>query len=211
MVGHVQCRQSHLCQRHRWQENWVGRLVPRPHRLAIPDQTRYNALKSAGYSPILVDSCLLSGQVRYAGFFKKLSGAPTFAAYHGVSTATHQAKFNSWTTIGYLPVSSSVVSVGGQRQYTAIYKKKSQGSILVCSQLTTAAYQQAYNDNISAGRRVAYLNGYNHAGKAYIIAIFNSCHAQRRTLSPWHEQQQVSDRVQQRQSCRKVDQHCDGL
>lgn len=136
-------------------------------------QSIFTYLKGLGYKPVMVDSYLLNGKVRYAGYFKKVSG-PLFAGYHGASTATHQSKFDAWIKLGYLPTSLSVVSVNGQRKYTAIYKKESQGSILVRSQLTTAAYQKAYNDNIKAGRRVAYLNGYNHAGKAYLVAIFNS-------------------------------------
>ena len=137
-------------------------------------QDKYDTLKGLGYSPVMVDSYLLGGKVRYSGFFKRISGAPLFAGYHGVSTTTHQEKFDAWTKIGYFPVSISVVSVRGQRQYTAIYTRKSQGSILVRSQLTTKQYQKAFDDNLAAGRRVAYLNGYYHRRKSYIIAIFNS-------------------------------------
>lgn len=136
-------------------------------------QARYNLLKQLKYKPVMVDSYLVNGNVRYAGYFKKTSG-PLFAGYHGASTQTHQTKFNAWTNIGYFPTSLSVVSVNGQRQYTAIYKKQSQGSILVRSQISTAQYQKTYDDNKNAGRRLAYLNGYNHGGKAYLVCIFNS-------------------------------------
>lgn len=137
-------------------------------------QAKFNALKRAKFSPIQVDSYLLGRQVLYSGFFKKVRRGPRFAAYHGVSAATHQARFNRWTRRGFLPTSISVVSVGGQRQYTALYKKKSQGSILVRSQMLVTDYQQAFIDNLRAGRRVAYLNGYRHLGKAYLAVIFNS-------------------------------------
>lgn len=136
-------------------------------------QSVYDRYKRLKYQPITVDSYLYLGEVRYAGYFKKISG-PLFAGYHGATQGTHQSKFNSWIKLGYLPTSLSVVSVNGERRYTAIYKKQSQGSVLVRSTLTTAQYQKAFDDNAKAGRRVAYLNGYNHKGKAYIVAIFNS-------------------------------------
>lgn len=136
-------------------------------------QNKFTSLKGTGFKPVQVDSYLLNGRVRYAGYFKKIFG-PDFAGYHDASAATHQQKFNAWTKIGYFPTSLSVTSVNNERKYTGVYEKKSQGSIIVKSQVTTAQYQKVFDDNIKAGRRPAYLNGYKHAGQAYLVTIFNS-------------------------------------
>ncbi|WP_088889381.1 peptidoglycan DD-metalloendopeptidase family protein [Leptolyngbya ohadii] len=136
-------------------------------------QQRFEDLKKAGYKPVIVDSYLLNGQVRYAGFFKKGFG-PDYAGYHGISAAEHQAKLDDWTEKGFFPTSISVVSVNGQRQYTGIYEKASLGSWQLKSQLKTSQYQETYDDNKEAGRHVAYLNGYKHAGESYLVAIFSS-------------------------------------
>lgn len=136
-------------------------------------QVLYDRLKKGGFRPVMVDSYVYRGKVHYAGYFKKTSG-PSFAGYHGLSQSAHQTKFNTWVKIGYFPTSLSVVSVGGDRKYTAIYEKQSQGSIIVKSTLLVSQYQAAFDANNAKGRRVAYLNGYNHNGKAYLVTIFNS-------------------------------------
>jgi hypothetical protein len=46
------------------------------------------------------------------------------------------------------------------------------GSYLLKSFLTEQEYQQQWNDNWTAGRRVAYLSAYNHNGAVRISAVF---------------------------------------
>lgn len=133
----------------------------------------FKRLTRRGYKLMTVDSYLLGRSVRYAGFFKRQSG-PALVAYHGISQSSHQSRFNELTADGFLPTSLSVVSINGQRRYTGLYKKQSQGSILVRSTMALSDYQEAFDDNLGKGRRPAYLNGYTHNGKAYIVSIFNS-------------------------------------
>lgn len=134
-------------------------------------QARFTEWTGKGYRPIIVESYLEGGSPRYAAVFKK-SGGPATSAYHGVSAAAHQQKFDQLSAQGYVPRAVSVISSGGLK-YTALYEKGG-GSFQLKSQLTIAEYQEAFNANRAAGRHVAYLNGYTHGGQAYIAAIFGA-------------------------------------
>lgn len=134
-------------------------------------QTQFDNWTKQGYRPVVVESYLDKG-VRYAVVFKQGPG-PAYSAYHGLTAEQHQAKLDSLTAQGFLPVSISVVSSGG-RKYTGLYHKADVGTWQLKSQLTPAEYQTFFNSNAQAGRRVAYLNAYNHGGAPFIVAIWTS-------------------------------------
>ncbi len=122
-----------------------------PHRRAIPGgiqeahQGRVQAA-SSGELP-----CGEFDPLR--GDFRKDSG-PAFTAYHGVSAADHQKRFNSLTKKGWRPKNISVTSINGKRFYAALYDKGPSGSLLAKSFLTGSQYQQQSNANKSAGRQL---------------------------------------------------------
>jgi hypothetical protein len=134
-------------------------------------QTRFDSLTGSGYRPVIVESYLQSGQVRYAGFFKKTSG-PAFVAYHGLSASAHQTRFESLAQQGYQPRMISVVSAGAALRVTGFYERR-QGEFVLRSQVPIAQYQQVYNENANAGRLPVSLNGYVHNGQPMIAAIFS--------------------------------------
>jgi hypothetical protein len=136
-------------------------------------QQRFNEYVGKGYRPYQVESYGSGNGTRYAVIYRKQSG-PAFKAYHGLSTAEHQQRMDSWTANGYRPRNVSVASAGGQRRYTALYEKVDIGSWQAKSQLTPAEYQQAFDANRQQGRQVVYLNGYVHGGQAYLTAIWSS-------------------------------------
>lgn len=136
-------------------------------------QAKFTQYTKNGFRPLQVESYLSGGRVRYAVIFKKVSG-PRFTAYHGVSAADHQRRFDRLTARGYRPVNLSVVSTSGQRRYTALYERRDLGSWMARSFLSAADYQKQFDANRKAGRQVVYLNGYVHNGKPYFSAIFSS-------------------------------------
>ena len=149
-------------------------------------QNRFATWTGKGYRPVIVESYRDNG-VRYAVVFKKAPG-PLFVAYHGLSAAEHQARVDDLTGAkGFRPVAVSVVNDGGLK-YTGLYEKKDVGGWQLKSQLTPAEYQAAYTANAGAGRRVAYLNGYDVGGSPRIVAIWTSATPaggkQRHGLSP---------------------------
>lgn len=134
-------------------------------------QSVFTTFTSQGFRPVHVESYLQSGSIRYAAIFVRSSG-PAFSAYHGRSADEHQKLFNDLTADGFRPVNISPVSIDGERRYAALYEKRDVGGFFVKSFLTPAEYQTHFDQNIKAGRNLAYLSAYTHGGSPRISAIW---------------------------------------
>lgn len=92
-----------------------------------------------------------NNNVRYAAIWVKKSG-PAFKAYHGLTQASHQNKFNQFTSEGYRLVTRTTVVVNGQQYVTALYDKKDVGSWVAKSYKNQAQTQALMEANKNAGR-----------------------------------------------------------
>ncbi|MEZ4888173.1 MAG: M12 family metallopeptidase [Chitinophagales bacterium] len=126
-----------------------------------------------GYRPHQVEVYTSGNQLKYAVIMVKESGA-AWKAYHGLSAATHQQRFDDYKAQGYKPINVAVASIGGNKSYTAFYTKDNVGSWMLKSSLTAAQYQTEYTANSNAGRKLAYLCAYEHSGTTYFSAIWQS-------------------------------------
>ena len=129
-------------------------------------QKKFTNYTNKGFRPTQVESYRSGNSVRYAVIFKKKSGSK-FVAYHGLSPSQHQKRFNDLTKNGWRPKNISVVSIKGNRIYTALYEKTNIGSYVAKSFMTPSEYQKQFDENAKKGRQVAYLNAYKHKGKQY--------------------------------------------
>ncbi|MEL6461409.1 MAG: hypothetical protein AAFQ91_24785 [Cyanobacteria bacterium J06621_15] len=136
-------------------------------------QDKFNKYTGKGFKPTQVESYRQGNKTFYAAIFVKENGAKT-TTYHGISQEKHQERFNQLTQDGYQPKNISVVSINGQRRYTALYEKNNVGSFVAKSFLTPTEYQRLSNLNRRSGRQIAYLNAYVHKGKPRFTAIWNS-------------------------------------
>jgi hypothetical protein len=117
------------------------------------------------------------GRVAYAALFVKGAG-PEVAAYHGLTQAEHQARFEQLTQRdGYAPLRISVVSRNGERQYTALFERKDVGRFDAHSTLSVAAWQKQFDINAGKGLGLAYLNAYLHDGEINIVGIWHAATA----------------------------------
>jgi hypothetical protein len=147
--------------------DWVGRSDMTGGRY----QGEFDRWTDSGYRPRHVESYLSDGQIRYAAIFTPDDDRP-WTAYHGLSAAAHQKRFDSLSERGFRPVNVSVVSVAGNRSYTALYEKRDVGSFRLRSALTLGQYQSEFDANLDAGRKPVYLNAYTHRGETRISAIW---------------------------------------
>ncbi len=136
-------------------------------------QAEFDQRKGMGYRLKQIDSYANGNKVLYAAIFEKGSG-PAVTAYHGVPAAEHQKKFDALTAGPWKPKNLSVVSVGGERFYTALYEQANAGSSEARSFLTAAEYQEKFEENKQKGRQLAYLNAYEHQGQPRFSAIWTS-------------------------------------
>lgn len=127
-----------------------------------------------GFEPVHVESSLGGGGgIRYSVVFAK-NQPGSFIARHGLSAAQHQALLDDAAQRGFSPVSISVVSIGGRRSYTVLYRTNRIGSWVVRSSIRESDYQTVYDRNAEAGRRPTYVNAYMHDGQPLLSVIFAS-------------------------------------
>lgn len=136
-------------------------------------QDEFDLRVGQGYRPLQVESYPDGNSIRYAVIFVKQAG-PNWTAYHGRTVGEHQSLFNSLKSQGYVPRNISVVSVGGQLHFTALYDKTPVTGFVAWSTLTPNEYQAQFNANTQVGRQLVYLNAYNHAGGVRFSAIWQA-------------------------------------
>lgn len=124
----------------------------------------------AGYRPTLVESYRSGDSLRFAFIGEKTSG-PTPVAYHGLREAAHKKRANELYAQGYEPVDVAVVSLKGDLYYTALWQKTGSTAWLLDSKIAEGDYQHWVDVNLGGGRKLAYVNAYNHDGKRWFSAI----------------------------------------
>jgi hypothetical protein len=129
------------------------------------------AAPGGAYAPILVESAVAGRGIQYSAIFARNQPGSVLAR-HGLREAEHLEVMESARKQGKVPVNVSVVSLGGTRYYTVLYRAGSTTDWVVRSTIAEADYQQEYASQASAGRRPSYLNAYMHEGRPYLSAIF---------------------------------------
>lgn len=135
-------------------------------------QSKFTQATGDGFRPVHVESSLVNGKVRYSAIFVK-NKPGGFLARHGLTYEQHMDVMNEAKSEGLSPVNVSVVSVGGKRRYTVLYRSDSIGQWQMKSRVKASDYQALYNQNAQAGRRPSYVNAYMHKGAAYFSVIFS--------------------------------------
>ncbi len=136
-------------------------------------QTNLDKAKADGYAPVFIDSYLENGQVRYAAIYVK-NKPGKWLLRSNLTTAQHDTLLDEAKADGLKPVAVSVVSTGGQRRYTALYRSENIGAWTLKSQVKESEYQGVVNAELAKGRLPVYLCGYMHDGDPYYSAIFSS-------------------------------------
>ncbi|CAH1386399.1 hypothetical protein [Candidatus Nitrotoga sp. M5] len=135
-------------------------------------QAKFSEATGQKYYPVQVESSLVKGQVRYSMILVK-DKPSGFLARHGLTYNQHMSVMDEAKSKKLNPVNVSVVSVGGQRRYTVLYRSENIGTWQVKSQISEASYQALYNENAKAGRRPSYVNAYMHDGNPFYTVIFS--------------------------------------
>ncbi len=135
-------------------------------------QDLFDELTEDGYRLHHIDSYVSGGQILYAPIFEKRSG-PNWTAYHGLTTAEHQAGLEALRDAGYVPVRVSVNDPGdgGGRRWTALFEQVAVDSWDIVD-VPTAQYQAAFDDQLAAGRLPTTVHGDHNGSGARLTAVF---------------------------------------
>ncbi|NND43891.1 MAG: hypothetical protein HKN58_01110, partial [Xanthomonadales bacterium] len=134
-------------------------------------QQNFTNSRDDKFYPVLADVALWGGQPRYAAIYREHEPGQ-FRLRFGLSDEQAEAEFAYATKQGYVPESSSVVSINDQRRHTVLYRKGQVGSFWTRSNMTADEYQQAWQENSAAGRQLRFVDVYRHNNRPYFSAIF---------------------------------------
>jgi hypothetical protein len=95
-----------------------------------------------------------------------------WVARHGLSSADYQRTFDDFTRQGYRLRSISGYESGGQDLYAAVWDKRAGGAWVARHGLTSAQYQQAFDEFTQQGYRLRLVNGYSLQGQDRYAALW---------------------------------------
>jgi CubicO group peptidase (beta-lactamase class C family) len=122
-------------------------------------QQAFNQLAMQGYRLSKVDGCSAGDTALYAGIWQKRTG-PVWQARHGMTASEYQQASNQLVPWGYRPTWVSGYSSGGIALYAAIWEQSSGPAWQARHGLTSAQYQQTFNQFVAQGYRPRHVSGY---------------------------------------------------
>ncbi|MDA7881932.1 serine hydrolase [Akkermansiaceae bacterium] len=128
-------------------------------------------VKLKGFAIQQVESYLDNGKIRYAAIITE-ENRPEQRAYHGWSYDDHVAKANEWKDQGFVPINVSVVTLNGQRRYTALYEHRAV-QFSMQTRMDANEYNTQFHAKAKDGFNVVSLNAYLYQGRRYYAAIWH--------------------------------------
>lgn len=103
-----------------------------------------------------------------------------FEAYHGISGADHQARFNQLSQNGYRMISLSVHGAPNDARYTAVWVKRPGPAFVAVHGVSAAGYQTFFNQSTSQGYGPVLVSATGSASDAVFAAVF-----EKGIVGPW--------------------------
>jgi len=142
-------------------------------------QQTFDELQTRGYRLVHVSGYGVGGQDFYAAIWEKRNGPP-WQARHGMTSAEYQQAFNSLTSQGYRLTDVCGYEVGGQDRYAAIWEQRAGPPLEARHGMTSAQYQQTFDELQARGYRLVHVSGYGVGGQDFYAAIWEE-----RNGPPW--------------------------
>lgn len=123
-------------------------------------QQTFDQLVAQGYRPICVSGYGVNGQALYAAIFEQRSGT-AWQARHGLTGQQYQQTFDQLLAQGYHPICVSGYDVNGQTLYAAVFEQSEVPSWQARHGLSSAQYQQTFDQLAAQGYRLQCVSGYD--------------------------------------------------
>src|SRR6266540_4351435 len=134
-------------------------------------QSAFDSFGASGYRLVEVSGYNVGNQDLYAAIWEKSPG-PAWVARHGLTSAQHQAEFDSLVGQGFRLVCVSGYAVNGQDLYAGIWEKIPGPAWVARHGLTSAQYQAQFDSLVGQGFRLTDVSGYAVNGQALYAAIW---------------------------------------
>src|ERR1700722_5643300 len=143
------------------------------HGLSASDyQTQFDLLAHQGYRLVKVSGYCENNQPRFAGIWYK-RGGNRWQARHGVSASAYQQAIVDLDNQGYRPTHVSVFTIGDQLFFSAIWEQEKGLPWIARHHLTSAEYQQLFNELSDKGWRLRCVSGYEVGGDERYACIWD--------------------------------------
>jgi hypothetical protein len=154
-----------------WEKGAGTKWVARHGMTSAGYQQEFDQLVGQGYRLKLVSGYNVGGEDRYAAIWERGSG-PAWVARHGMTSAGYQNEFDKFVAQGYRLKLVSGYSVGGEDRYAAIWEKSSGRAWVARHGMTSAGYQNEFDQLVGQGYRLKLVSGYRVAGEDRYAAIW---------------------------------------
>jgi len=134
-------------------------------------QAAFDQYVGQGYRLKLVAGYTVGGQDYYAAIWDKSTGG-AWVARHRMTSDQYQQFFNQYVGQGYRLIDVSGYTRGGVANYAAIWSKDSGPAFVARHGMTSAQYQQYFDQYVGQGYRLKQVNGYEVNGQDYYAAIW---------------------------------------
>ncbi|HXU80249.1 MAG TPA: hypothetical protein VN914_02555 [Polyangia bacterium] len=125
-----------------------------------------------GYEPLQLDTLPAGNTLRYSVIFVKQRTPRPWLERHDLDEGEHQQVMAEARRQGLSPASLSVVSVGGRRRHTVLYRAEDLGDWQLETRVPESAYPRVVEEHRRAGRRLAAVNAYREGPRLFYALIF---------------------------------------
>jgi CubicO group peptidase (beta-lactamase class C family) len=134
-------------------------------------QEKYNLYDGQGFKLTFVNAFRAQGKVWYSAIWEKKDG-PDVKGFHGLTSQEYNDKYFSMKNSGYRLRCVSGVDGGNQAYFAGIWEKTNGPSLATHHMMTSADYQEKFNDYGAKGYRLSHLQAFVVDGKDYYAAIW---------------------------------------
>ncbi|MFC4584841.1 hypothetical protein [Sphaerisporangium corydalis] len=153
-----------------WEKSAGPAWVARHGLTSAQYQAEFDRLVGLGYRLVHVSGYGIGSQDRYAAIWEKSAG-PAWVARHGLTSAQYQAEFDRLVGLGHRLVHVDGYTVAGQDRYAAIWDRGASPRWAARHGLSSAGYQQAFDQFVRQGYRLATVSGYG-SGSTRFAALW---------------------------------------
>lgn len=134
-------------------------------------QEKYNFYDGQGFKLTFVNAFRAQDKVWYSAIWEKKDG-PDVKGFHSMTSQEYNDRWVSMKNSGYRLRCVSGVDGGDQAYFAGIWEKTSGPSLATHHMMTSADYQEKFNDYGSKGYHLSHLQAFVAGGKDYYAAIW---------------------------------------
>ncbi|PCD44610.1 hypothetical protein AU210_000067 [Fusarium oxysporum f. sp. radicis-cucumerinum] len=143
-----------------WDKSGGSAWVARHDLTSSEYQNAFNTFFSQGYRLKHVSGYAQGDQARYAALWEKSATNITWAAHHGMTSSDYQTLSDKYVAMGYRTVHVNGYVVNNIDFYAAIWDKSPSGPWVSRHRMSSANYQNEFDEWTGKGYRLRLVSGY---------------------------------------------------